>query len=83
MMLGMDERESHEDDDPCLCRKFVPENKRVDFEAIRPDKKTGKPKLTVYLRYHRDCPEHGLNLVEGPAKPFNPNKVPQGEGKPE
>jgi hypothetical protein len=38
----------------------VPVEKRIDFQMIRPDPKTGKPKLKTVLRYHKDCPEHGL-----------------------
>jgi hypothetical protein len=46
--------------DPCLCQGKVPEDKRIDFQTLRPDPKTGKPKLKTVLRYHKDCPEHGL-----------------------
>lgn len=77
MMRSMDNSEEI-DDEACLCQGFVPENKRVDFYAIRPDKKTGKPKATVVLRYHQDCPDHGLNVRYGPTKPYdpeNPNRL--------
>lgn len=66
-----------EDEEPCLCQSFVPEDKRIDFMAVRPDAKTGKPKMKVYLRYHQDCPDHGLALHEGEPKTHsanNPNR---------
>jgi len=54
----MSDSESH-DEDPCLCQSFVPAEKRVDFLEIRPDK-DGKMAWRTVLRYHQDCPEHGI-----------------------
>lgn len=64
------------DEADCLCQGFVPEDKRIDFMNVLPDKKTGKPRLQTWMRYHQECPIHGLNLRMGPSKPYdktNPN----------
>lgn len=48
------------EEDDCPCMGKVPVDKRIDFQMIRTDPKTGKPKLKTVLRYHKDCPEHGI-----------------------
>ena len=45
---------------PCLCVKVVPEAKRIDYDQIVTDERTGKQKWKTMLRAHQDCPEHGL-----------------------
>lgn len=48
------------EDDGCLCQGKVPVDARMDFQMIRPDPKTGRPKLKTVLRYHKHCPIHGI-----------------------
>lgn len=53
------------DADACLCQmKVVPEAKRIDFQQIVRDPKTGKPKIKTVLRYHKDCPIHGIEVSD-------------------
>jgi len=55
---------SHEvepDESLCLCRRFVPEPKRIDYEHVVQDPKTGKRGWKVYMRAHQDCPFHGCD----------------------
>lgn len=49
-----------EQETPCLCVKVVPEGKRIDYDQIVTDERTGKQKWKTMLRAHQDCPEHGL-----------------------
>jgi hypothetical protein len=49
-----------DEEEPCLCTKFVPAEKRIDVEQLVLDEKTGKHKWKVMLRAHQDCPEHGV-----------------------
>jgi hypothetical protein len=52
------------DADACLCQmKVVPEDKRVDFQQIVRDSKTNKFKVKTVLRYHKDCPFHGIEVT--------------------
>lgn len=46
----------------CLCEdhKAVPADKRIDYLVKALDKQ-GKPKWKIALRYHADCPIHGVN----------------------
>lgn len=56
----------HEDDldeSACLCRKFVPEDKRIDYDQIVADPKTGKRDWKTILRAHQDCPFHGCTVT--------------------
>lgn len=48
------------EDDPCLCQGKIKPEDRMDFQVIRDDPKTGKPKWKTILRYHKNCPEHGI-----------------------
>lgn len=49
------------DPEECLCQmKVVPEDKRIDFQQVMVDPKTKKPKIKTVLRYHKDCPVHGI-----------------------
>lgn len=52
--------EKHAEDDGCLCHGKVPVEDRMDFLALRPDPKTGKPRWKCVLRYHKQCPVHGI-----------------------
>lgn len=53
------------DPDDCLCQmKVVPENKRVDFQQIVRDPKSGKLKVKTVLRYHKDCHIHGIEVSD-------------------
>lgn len=66
-MATMSNGQALEDFDPdaCLCQmKVVPEAKRIDFLQIVPDPKTGKLKVAVVLRYHKDCPIHGIEVSD-------------------
>jgi hypothetical protein len=59
--MSNDQALSDFDPDACLCQmKVVPEDKRVDFQMLVRDPKTGKPKIKTVLRYHKDCPTHGV-----------------------
>lgn len=49
-----------QEDDGCLCQGKVPVESRMDFQVIRSDPKTGKPKWKSVLRYHKNCPTHGI-----------------------
>lgn len=52
------------DPEDCLCQmKVVPEDKRVDFDVIVTDPKTGKHKIKTILRYHKDCDIHGIEVM--------------------
>lgn len=48
----------------CLCVKVVPEAKRIDYDQVVADPKTGKRAWKTILRAHQDCPEHGLIIEE-------------------
>lgn len=69
----------HEDEEPCLCTKFVPADKRIDVEQVVLDEQTGKRRWKVMLRAHQDCPDHGLKEItkcpedsrQTPATPLN------------
>ena len=50
------------DEDDCLCQGVVPKDKRVDFEQRVFDEKTQKWKWKTMLRYHKDCPVHGVRI---------------------
>ncbi|MEQ6333271.1 hypothetical protein [Sphingobium sp. MK2] len=47
-------------DDPCICHGVVPKEKRIDFDQFLLHEKSGKRKWKTVLRYHKDCPEHGV-----------------------
>lgn len=50
-------------DEECLCQmKVVPPEKRIDFIELV-DGKDGKRKWTPVLRYHKDCPFHGIKVT--------------------
>ncbi len=59
----MDQLPDEQDEELCLCRKFVPENKRMDFDIIVTDPDTGKRRWKTVLRAHQDCPYHGLRVL--------------------
>lgn len=61
------------DDETCLCQTFVPAEKRIDFLEIREDK-NGKRAWRTVLRYHQDCPEHGIVVLE--PVPSEPTQAP-------
>jgi hypothetical protein len=51
------------DPEACLCQmKVVPEDKRIDFQQLVRDPKTNKLKIKTVLRYHKDCPFHGIEV---------------------
>lgn len=51
------------DESKCLCQmKVIPEGKRIDFISLRPHPKTGKLRWAPVLRYHKDCPYHGIKV---------------------
>ncbi|USM11539.1 hypothetical protein vBCbaSRXM_94 [Citromicrobium phage vB_CbaS-RXM] len=52
------------DESNCLCRKFVPADKRIDYDQQVRDPKTGKLVWKTLVRAHQDCPEHGLVIVD-------------------
>lgn len=53
------------DAEACLCQmKVVPEDKRIDFDKIVLDPKSGKHKIKTVLRYHKDCPIHGIEVSD-------------------
>lgn len=61
----MDNGQAQVDFDPetCLCQmKVVPKDKRVDFDELVRDVRTGKWKIVTKLRYHKDCPFHGVKV---------------------
>lgn len=50
-------------EEECLCQmKVVPEDKRIDVLEIR-EGRNGKLKWTPVLRFHKDCPYHGIKEV--------------------
>lgn len=52
------------DPEDCLCQvKVVPEDKRIDFLEVRLAPKDGKARWTTVLRFHKDCPIHGVKEV--------------------
>lgn len=54
------------DPEDCLCQmKVVPEDKRIDFLEVR-ETKDGKKKWTTVLRFHKDCPIHGIKVTNAP-----------------
>jgi hypothetical protein len=61
---SMSEHADEDDEDLCLCRKFVPEDKRVDVDEIVADPKTGKRGWKTIIRAHQDCPFHGIVVME-------------------
>lgn len=51
--------------DDCLCQmKVVPEDKRIDFQQLLRDPRSGKWKIKTVLRYHKDCEFHGLGVSD-------------------
>jgi hypothetical protein len=51
------------DAEACLCQmKVVPEDKRVDFQQLVRDPKVVSSKVKTVLRYHKDCPFHGIEV---------------------
>lgn len=59
--MSNDQEPDINEPDPCLCQmKVVPEDKRVDFQQLVRDPKTNKWKIKTVLRYHKDCPFHGV-----------------------
>lgn len=62
----METNTSFTDFDPadCLCQvKVVPADKRIDFLELRQSPKDGKVRWTPILRFHKDCPIHGLKEI--------------------
>lgn len=53
------------DESACLCRKFVPEEKRVDYQQIVLNEKSGKREWKTLMRAHQDCPFHGIKVTVG------------------
>lgn len=57
---------TNEDDfeeEDCLCQGKVPDDKKVDFLRRVFDDKRKKWKNKVLLRYHKDCPIHGIKVT--------------------
>lgn len=54
----LDEDWSEED---CLCQGKVPEDKRIDYLVNVFDEKRQKRRWKSLLRYHQDCPIHGIH----------------------
>lgn len=48
------------EDSECLCQDNVPIGKRIDVQAREYDEKRGKWRWRNKIRYHQDCPIHGL-----------------------
>jgi hypothetical protein len=44
----------------CLCNEFVPADKRIDYQQVVADEKTGKRDWKTLMRAHQDCPHHGV-----------------------
>jgi hypothetical protein len=62
--MSNDQAQPDFDPDACLCQmKVVPEDKRVDFQQLVRDPKTNKWKVKTVLRYHKDCPIHGIEVT--------------------
>ncbi len=64
----MAQHEEDFDESECLCRAFVPADKRVDYDQLVKDEKTGKTKWKTLVRAHQDCPIHGITITDGPIK---------------
>lgn len=60
----MNEPVVEDDESLCLCRTFVPEEKRVDFDEVVTDPQTGKRAWKTIVRAHQDCPFHGIVVME-------------------
>lgn len=50
------------DDDACLCQGPVPDEKRVDVQQLIYDEKRKKHRWRNMIRYHADCPIHGIEV---------------------
>lgn len=61
MKVSMANLPDEPDESACLCRKFVPADKRIDYDQIVTDEKTGKQGWKTMLRAHQDCPFHGCD----------------------
>ncbi len=52
------------DEDSCLCQGPVPDEKRVDIQQLIYDEKRKKQRWRNMLRYHSDCPIHGIHVED-------------------
>lgn len=52
------------DEADCLCQGKVPEDKRIDFLQRKFDEKKQVWKWKSQLRYHKDCPIHGIKVPD-------------------
>lgn len=62
--MELHEEDKGQDESLCLCRKFVPDEQRVDFIELVTDERTSKRKWAVVLRAHKQCPYHGITVEE-------------------
>ncbi|ARK07477.1 hypothetical protein LAV_00077 [Sphingobium phage Lacusarx] len=53
------------DEADCLCQgKAIPKEKWIDFMQRVFDEKTQLWKWKTVLRYHKDCPIHGIHIKD-------------------
>lgn len=54
-------------DEDCLCQGGVPDDKQVNVQQLIFDERRNKQRWRNVLRYHADCPIHGIETESQPC----------------